>query len=51
MDFSNRQTTVSRGSVTVVINGGNPDDVKRAVASALKEAGMDPDGMGYRDYA
>ena len=51
MDFSNRQTTVSRGSVTVVINGGNPDDVKRAVASALKEAGLDPDGMGYRDYA
>ncbi len=51
MDFSNRQTTVSRGSVTVVINGGNPDDVKRAVASALKEAGMDPDGMGYQDYA
>lgn len=51
MDFSNRQTTVSKGNVTVVINGGDPDDVKKAVASALKEAGMDPDGMGYQDYA
>lgn len=51
MDFSNRQTAVSRGNVTVVINGGDPDEVRKAVASALKEAGMDPDGMGYRDYA
>lgn len=51
IDFSNRQTTVSRGNVTVVINGGDPEEVRKAVASALKEAGMDPDGMGYRDYA
>ena len=51
MDFSNRQTAVSRGNVTVVINGGDPDEVRKAVASALKEAGMDPDGMGYQDYA
>lgn len=48
IDWSTRQTTVRGGNVTVNISGGDPDKVKQAVISALRESGYDPSGLGYQ---
>lgn len=48
IDWSTRQTTVRGGNVTVNISGGDPDKVKQAVVSALRESGYDPSGIGYQ---
>lgn len=52
VDYSNRQVSVKNGAnITINIEGGNTTEVRKAVLSALNEAGIGVSGTGYQEYA
>jgi len=50
-DYSKGNVSVRSGNVTINIEGGDTEEVKKAVMSALKSAGVNVSGTGYQEYA
>lgn len=50
-DYSRGNVSVRGGSVTINIDGGDTEEVRKAVMSALKQSGIGVSGTGYQEYA